>query len=339
MKIKHILFPQVNTAKLIEEEIGKPAENEVMVQTAFSSISCGTERANITGVPAVSIYSKEDCEVIFPRYGGYSSSGIVIAKGEKVTSVEIGDRVAMSCSFHKSINVLDEENVVKIKDDRVSLESAALCYIGTFSIAAVRKTKLELGESAMIMGLGILGLLAIQFAKAAGATPVIAVDPVKERREKALELGADYAFNPFDKDFIEKVKQVTDGGVNTAIEVTGFGSGLNQCLDCMKKFGRIALLGCTRDKDFTVDYYRKVHGPGIQLIGAHTHARPKYESHSGYFTQRDDIEAILKLCAMGRITLDGMVDEVYKPEECENVYMRLINDKNYPAVTQFDWRD
>ncbi len=337
MKIKHIFFPQVNTAKIVEEETCDPSENEVVVQTAFSSISCGTEKANITGVPAVSINSEEDCEVIFPRYGGYSSSGIVIAKGDKVATVEIGDRVAMSCSFHKSINTLNESDVVKITDDRVSLQSAALCYIGTFSIAAVRKTKLELGESAMVMGLGILGLLAVQFAKLAGAAPVIAVDPVKERREKALKLGADYAFDPFDIDFVEKVKEVSDGGVNVAIEVTGFGSGLNQCLDCMKKFGRVALLGCTRDKNFTVDYYRKVHGPGIQLIGAHTHARPQYDSYPGYFTQRDDIKAILKLCAMGRITLDGMVDEVYKPEECENVYARLINDKDYPPVMQFDW--
>ena len=91
--------------------------------------------------------------------------------------------------------------------------------------------------------------------------------------------------------------------MKTAIEVTGLGAGLNQTLDCMAKFGRVALLGCTRDSDFTVDYYRKVHGPGIQLIGAHTMARPSCESAPGYFTAEDDMKTLIKLCALGRNNL------------------------------------
>ena len=337
MKNKQILFTKLNTAELVDVEYREPAENEVVVETFFSSISCGTERANITGDPNVSVFSKGDEPVVFPREAGYSSSGVVIAKGIGVKSVEIGDKVVMSWSAHKKINVLPEQNVVRFDDDRISMQDAALCHIGTFPMAAIRKTRLEVGESMMVMGLGILGLMAVWFAKCAGAVPVIAVDPVPERREKALKFGADYALDPFEADFAEKVKKLTDGGVNTAIEVTGLGSGLNQCLDCMARFGRIALLGCTRDKNFTVDYYRKVHGPGIQLIGAHTAARPNIESAPGYFTQRDDIKTILKLCAMGRIKLTDMVDAVYSPENCSEVYSRLINDKNFPVVAQFDW--
>ena len=206
-------------------------------------------------------------------------------------------------------------------------------------MAAVRKTKVELGESMLVMGLGILGLLSVIFSKQSGAVPVIAVDPVKERREKALAFGADYALDPTDNDFVAKVKELSDGGVNCAIEVTGLGVGLDQALDCMAKFGRIALLGCTRDKNFTIDYYRKVHGPGIQIIGAHTMARPEYESHEGYFTQRDDIKTVLKLCAAKRIDLNKIIDEVYIPEDCAEVYTRLINDKSFPVISQFDWRD
>lgn len=339
IKNKQILFTRVNTAELLDAKCPEPAENEVVVETHFSSISCGTEKANITGDPNVSIYATEEESIAFPREAGYSSAGVVIAKGNGVKSVEIGDKVVMSWSKHIRINVLLEENVVKFEDDRISMQEAALCHIGTFPMAAVRKTRLEIGESMMVMGLGILGLMAVLFAKSAGAVPVIAVDPVPERREKALKFGADYALDPFEKDFVEKVKKLTDNGVNTAIEVTGLGAGLNQCLDCMAPFGRIALLGCTRDKDFTVDYYRKVHGPGIQLIGAHTAARPKQESAAGFFTQRDDIKTILRLCSMGRIKLANMVDEVVKPTDCAAVYDRLVNDKNFPTVVQFDWRN
>lgn len=106
----------------------------------------------------------------------------------------------------------------------------------------------------------------------------------------------------------------------------------------MKRFGRVALLGCTRNSEFTVDYYRKVHAPGITLIGAHTIARPDNESHPGWFTHTDDIKAILKLCAMGRMNMAEMVKETHSPNDCGEVYTRLIEDKNFPAVVQFDWR-
>ena len=212
-----------------------------------------------------------------------------------------------------------------------------MANIATFPLAALRKTKLEIGESAMVMGLGILGLLAVALARIAGAVPVIAVDPVKERREKALKIGADYVFDPFDEDFAEKVKSVTKSGVNVAIEVTGQGAGLNETLDCMAKFGRVALLGCTRNSDFTVDYYRKVHGPGISLIGAHTHARPQIESYPGYFTTADDIKTFLTLCATGRLNVKEIIEETYSPAECTAVYDRLATDKNFPTVVQFDW--
>ncbi len=337
MKNQQILFTKINVAELLDVPVRKPAANEVVVRTAFSTVSCGTERANITGDPNVSIFSEENELVVFPRICGYSSSGVVVDKGADVQSLNVGDRVVMSWSNHEKYNVLPENNVVKIDYDGTSMQAAAICHIGTFPMAALRKTQLEIGESMLVMGLGILGLLAVQLAKAAGAVPVLAVDPNPARREKALALGADYALDPFAPDFVAEVKSLSEGGVNAAIEVTGLGAGLNQCLDCMKPFGRIALLGCTRDKNFTVDYYRKVHGPGIALIGAHTNARPKLESAPHYFTQRDDVQTMIKLSALGRIRLEDMVDEVYSPIECPEVYTRLVNDKNFPPVVQFDW--
>lgn len=335
MTCKQIVFTEINKAELIETELPAVTSGLVKVKTEITSISCGTERANITGDPNVSCFGKP--EVVFPRYSGYSSAGTVVEIGEDVKSVKVGDRVAMFWSAHREYNVLPEKNVVKIEYDNISFKEAALGHIANFPMAAVRKTRLETGESMMVMGLGILGLFAVGIARASGAVPVIAVDPVKERREKALKFGADYAFDPFDADFEKKVKAVTDGGVNTAVEVTGSGAGLNETLDCMAKFGRVALLGCTRNSDFNIDYYRKVHGPGISLIGAHTLARPNEESSAGYFTHRDDLKAFLKLVAMKRMNVLDIIDATYSPKDCSEVYTRLINDKNFPVVSQFDW--
>ncbi len=331
---RQIVFTGINTAELVEVDYPTPGDNDIIVKTEISSISAGTERANITGDPNISIYAEGS--VVFPRYAGYSSSGTVVEVGRNITDVQVGDKVAMSWSHHVAYNAISAGNYVKIPEG-VTMKEAALCHISTFPMAALRKTRLEIGESIMVMGLGVLGMLAVMFAKVAGGAPVIAADPVKERRERALRCGADLALDPFDPHFAEQVKALTGGGVNAAIEVTGCGAGLNECLDCMQKFGRVALLGCTRDKNFTVDYYRKVHAPGISLIGAHTMARPITESSPGAFTQKDDIKATLKLLQYGRVRLDAEVDELHSPAECTEVYDRLIHEPHFPVFVQFDW--
>ncbi len=337
MKCGQIVFTEKNKAELLEMEVSEPNENEVMVETFFSTISCGTERANLTGDPNVS--GGQSYEVKFPRYLGYNVSGVVVKKGSNVKSVEVGDRVVVYWSVHKKYNVVPKERVVKIDDESISFESGAMSFISTFPMAAIRKTHIEMGESAMVMGLGILGMIAVKLLRAAGAVPIIAADPNPARRKIALENGADYAFDPLKEGFAKEVKRVTNGGVNVAIEVTGVGAGFNEVLDCMAKFGRIALLGCTRNSDFTVDYYGKIHAPGITIIGAHTNARPEVESHPGYFTHRDDIKAVLKLISGGRICLEDIIEETHDPTECEEVYNRLAFDKDFPVVVQFDWRN
>ena len=218
----------------------------------------------------------------------------------------------------------------------MDVETAALVHIATFPLAALRKCRTELGDSVIVMGQGVLGQMAVQLAHAAGAVPVIAVDPVPEKRARALELGADDALDPCDADFVRTVKRLTGGGARVAIEVTGLGSGLDMVLDCMARFGRVALLGCTRSSDFTIDYYRKVHAPGITMIGAHTQARPREESHEGWWTERDDVQALFRLCMAGRLPLRDLLEEVHSPLECGEVYARLAKGGGFPVV-QFDW--
>jgi threonine dehydrogenase-like Zn-dependent dehydrogenase len=205
-------------------------------------------------------------------------------------------------------------------------------------LAAIRKTKLEIGESALVMGLGILGIFAVQELEAAGAYPIIAADPVKERREFALKMGADYAVDPTEADFAKTVDRLSEGGVSVCIEVTGLGIGLIQALDCMREMGRVALLGCTRSSKFEIDYYGKVHGRGITMIGAHTIARPQTESSAGLWTDRDDIKTLLLLAKSGRVNFKDMISEKHSPEAAQEVYDRLASEKNFPIGVLFDWR-
>lgn len=337
MKNKYIAFTAPGIAELREEELRSPNAGEVLVEVVRSTISSGTERANLSGNPNIGIGPDlPDMATYFPRRLGYSCAGYVKEVGEGVTHVKVGDRVCVSWSTHNQYVIKDAGNIHKLPDN-VDWKDAALGLIGTFPMAAIRKCRLEMGESAIVMGQGVLGQVAVQLLRLSGACPIIAVDPDPAKRERALELGADYVFDPFAPDFVKNVKSLT-GGVKVAIEVTGNGKALDQVLDCMARFGRVALLGCTRDSNFTIDYYRKVHGPGITLIGAHTLARPDHESHPGWWTTRDDIAALLRLTSMGRLHMGDLVQETHKPEECPEVYARLMVEKVFPVV-QFQWRE
>ena len=335
MHSKQIVFTKPNAAELLTVSLEPLKPNGVQVATEVSTVSSGTERANITGDLNVSVLAKEK-EAVFPRRAGYSSAGRVLAVGESVTNFKPGDRVAMFWSSHSQFQNLPESQCLKLPDS-VTSEEAALFHITTFPLAAIRKCRLEMGESALVMGQGILGLLAVKLLRIAGAVPIIAADPIPEKRQRALEAGADFALDPFAPDFASKVKKITDGGVKVAIEVTGNGKALDSTLDCVAKLGRVALLGCTRDPNFTIDYYRKVHGPGITLVGAHTNARPGLESAPGYWTQRDDFACVLALTVGGRLVLKDMIEETHSPEEAPAVYTRLVTEPSFPVV-QFDWR-
>ncbi len=335
MVSKYIVFASKNHAELAEREILPPGPEEVQVRLAVSSISSGTERANLSGELNVSIgtYYKE---AQFPRYSGYSSAGVVEAVGERVTKVKPGDRVALIWSTHSQVLNIRQSCVFPIGDD-ISFEEAALLHIACFPLAALRKCRLEIGESVVVMGMGILGILSLPLLRAAGAVPIVAVDPKAEKREKALKSGADHALDPYAPDFAQETRALTGGGARTAIEVTGVGKGLDGALDCMAPRGRVALLGCTRHSDFTIDYYHKVHGPGITLIGAHTDARPREESYGGYWTAQDDMNALIRLSRSGRIRLAALVDETHSPLEAPEIYTRLVSEPSFPLV-QFDWR-
>lgn len=346
---KSIVFTGPGRVELIEEELALPQAGEVLVRLVRSCISSGTDRANVMGVPdaGVGIFAKGD-GVTWPRRCGYSSSGVIEALGADVEGLSVGDRVAVSWSVHASHVVLPATRVYLLPDN-VSFEEAAWTHIATFPMAAIRKCRLEMGEGALVMGQGVLGQLAVKLLRAAGATPVIAADPVPIKRKRALELGADAALDPSAADFAADARSLCRGerrvmramvpmdGPRVAIEVTGVGAALDQALDAVAPYARIALLGCTRDSNFRIDYYHKVHGRGVTIVGAHTLARCEDESAPGWWTERDDAEAFLRLLSLDRISLRDFTEEVRQPTECSAVYARLACGGPFPNV-QFDWQ-
>lgn len=331
MQSKTIVFTKPETAELQAKELPDVAANKVMVKMEYTVVSGGTERALIMGMP--------NTPQQFPISSGYCGVGFVTKTGEAVKKVAAGDRVLVYHGIHTEYNIVPESDVTKVENNDIDSLDAAFVIIASMGLGGVRKLEIELGESAMIMGLGLLGMFSVQFCRLSGANPVIAVDLNEDRRKLALKLGADYALDPLDKDFTEKVKVITKGkGVNACIEVTGASAAMKQALECASWLGRISLLGCTRVSDCAIDYYTQVHRPGVKLIGAHNLVRPKVESYPHHWTHHDDCRAILDMIERGRIDVRPIVSRVVRPEEAPEIYSELCNDKNFPMGTVFDWR-
>ncbi len=334
--MKRIAFVSKGKAALVDWNIAPLPANCVRIKTLYTAISAGTERANLMGDGALSPAVRGVQEVTYPRYLGYSSTGIVTEVGAACRRIKVGDTVQAFWTSHSEYQNLPEARVQVIPEG-VDPEDAAFAFIGSFPLASIRKMRVEIGESAMVMGLGILGLFAIQFLNACGATPIIAADPNPERRALALTMGADYAFDSTAPDFSDNIRAITNGkGVNCVVEVSGVGAALNQALDVTAKMGRVALLGCTRFPT-EVDFYHDVHGKGVSLIGAHTNARPDVESYPGHWTHFDDCRAIMMLCKHKKINIAALRNGIYDPKDCEAVYDRLATDKNFPIGVGFDW--
>jgi len=165
MNSRYIVFESIGKAVLKKFEVPQLKAGEVLLENEYTVVSAGTERANLMNLPNTSM--------IFPYFPGYSGIGRVVAVGDGVENVKVHDRALASYSGHRSHAVQKAADLTVVKDDRIESLDAAFVVIGAMGLQGVRKLQLQLGESAMVIGLGILGIFATQMAALDGAIPVI----------------------------------------------------------------------------------------------------------------------------------------------------------------------
>ena len=330
MKAKAIQFVSRGKAEFSEIDFNDAVPpNCVMLKTICTLISPGTEFACISGAVTQSKY---------PMILGYSAVATVLKTGENVTKFSVGDRCLCYHSGHMNYQMMPESNLVKIPDDSLPSEEAVYCVVGCMGFQGVRRCRPEFGESLMVMGLGLLGQFAVQTARLSGCFPVIGLDFNEQRRSIALESGADAVFSPDDPELEKKIRELTNGkGVNSVIEVTGNPQAVVQGLKLTARFGRFALVGCSRTPTENIDFYNLVHRPGISVIGAHNMARPLNDQRPGVWTMAEDMEILLKYMAAGRLNCKQLHTMTAAPAEAPGIYDRLYaRDPNLLGVV-FDW--
>ena len=310
-----------------------PTPHEVVVKAACSLISAGTELAMYSGTH--SGFSRPDPPQ-FPVDMGYALAGSVQAVGCEVTEWAEGDRVVVYAP-HGDWALCDARTTkMRRLPPDVTLEQGTLAVLGGVSAVGVREGKVTLGETVVVLGLGLIGQFAAQLSRLSGARPVIGVDLLPSRVRTAGASGI-CALNPNRSDVGQTVKEVTGGRMaEVVIEATGNPHVVPQALDLAGDGGRVVLLGSPRGTA-EIDLYRAVHHKGVSLIGAHARVSGHAYTTRDPWTRERNLDLVLRLFADGSLSSEGLISHRIRPDDAGETYEMLVERPNDFLGVLIEW--
>jgi threonine dehydrogenase-like Zn-dependent dehydrogenase len=274
--------------------------------------------------------------------------GEVVAVGPGVTSIKEGDRFALR-EPHKeyvTVSTVSSETRQLLTQPPSQLypvpgglsdEEAPWAGLATIVQNGVRRAEQNLGETVIIIGLGLLGQLAVQYARLLGAKHVIALDLTKQRLEMAAAHGATVTLLLDVAEAREQVLRLTDGvGADVVYDVTGAAPVFSSALTLLRRFGRLVLLGDTGDptqQHLTGDLITK----GLSVIGAHDSNPPTESTDHTYWSKSRMVNLFFTYLSRGDMRVADLVTHRYSPLEAEQAYRLLCEDRASAMGVIFDW--
>jgi threonine dehydrogenase-like Zn-dependent dehydrogenase len=233
---RELITPAQEQVAFREYEPPPLAEGQVRVKSLFAAAKHGSEMSIFKGYASprggfdgeLRLFDYQGQGVNYPVRLGNMGVGEVVELGPGVTQLKEGDRV-----FHHS--PFREEHVwpetARVLPDGVPWQAAVCLDPADFGLGAVRDGHVRIGDAVAVFGLGAIGLMALQFCRLSGAHPIIAVDPLKNRRQAALACGADLVLDPTACDAGVEIKQATaNRGADVVIEYSGHHLAMQQAL-------------------------------------------------------------------------------------------------------------
>ena len=241
LKTRALWFTAPRIAALREEIVPSPGPGEVRVEAIASAVSAGTEMLVYRGeVPEDLPLDLPTLEgsYAFPIKYGYAAVGRVMDTGSHVEHLSPGDAVFVHHP-HQEVFVVPARMSVRIPDRLEPLLGVFAANLET-ALNVVHDTPVRFGETALVFGQGVVGLLVARLLKLAGAEQVLVVDPIEERRNLALAAGADGAFEP--EGLNERVTEITGGrGADVAVETSGSVVALQSAIDAVATEGTVVV--------------------------------------------------------------------------------------------------
>jgi polar amino acid transport system substrate-binding protein len=191
---------------------------------------------------------------------GYSCAGEVIAVGSEIKDIQVGDYVACggAGAYHAEVVSVFRNLCVKVPKE-VPLDQAAFSTIASIALQGIRQADLRLGENCTVIGLGLIGLLTVQFLRAAGIKTIgVDIDPAKIT--KALSMGCDKAFCRSEAGITHTINNETGGFGTDAVIITAGTSSLDPVElagEICRKKGKVIIVGAVPTGFSRANYYKK----------------------------------------------------------------------------------
>ena len=349
------------TGELKVEELPPPAlkPGGVLVRTAFSLISAGTERTIVETAQSSligkarsrpdlvrqvfdtfkreglrSTYEKVKSRLDQSKPLGYSASGVVMAVGGEVQEFRVGDRVACAgggYATHSEIIFVPKNLCAKLPDG-ASLESACYTTVGSIALQGLRQADMRLGETVAVIGLGLVGQLTVQLLKAAGCT-VIGIDIDKAACELAKKSGADTVAS--DSQSARALCQsLTEGRGADCVVITA-GTKSNEPIELAGELARdrarVVAVGSVGLDVPRHSYFAKELDLRISRSYGPGRYDPEYEEKGndypiGYvrWTEKRNMESFLRLAADGRINTELLTTHRFSVSRATEAYNLIL---------------
>src|SRR6266436_1270846 len=352
-----LLNTATGKASLIEAPIPSLQKGHVLIRTRYTLISAGTERMLVDFGRASMIdkarQQPDKVRMVFdkvrtdglmaaidavrskldqPLALGYSNVGTVIEAGEGVTEFRAGDRVVSNGSHAGVVSV--PKNLCARIPDNVEDESAVFTVLGAIGLQGLRLAQPTLGETVVVTGLGLIGLMTVQMLRAHGCR-VMGIDYNPQRLEMARQFGA-YAVDPSASDDVVKyAKDFSRGrGVDAVIITASTESSepVSQAAKMCRRRGRIVLVGVTGLKLSRQDFYEKEitfqvscsYGPGRYDV-SYEQKGQDYPVGFVRWTEQRNFEAVLDLMASNALNVAPLITHHFPVERAEAAYSVLTS--------------
>lgn len=286
-------------------------------------------------------------EAVFTRLNqplplGYCNVGRVVEVGKGVTTLQVGDRVA-SNGNHAEYVLVPENLTAKIPEN-VTDEEATFTVIGAIGLQGIRLAQPTLGESVVVIGLGLIGLMTAELLKANGCK-VIGIDPDDHKLQLAREKGI-HALNPNSGNNPVKAVMSLTGNIGAdAVIITASSKSdeiVHQAAAMSRKRGRIVLVGVVGLNIRRADFYEKEltfqvscsYGPG-RYDDRYEQKGEDYPLPFVRWTEKRNFEAVLLAMAAGSIKVEPLITERVALENFESIYGNLSNKATIASILEY----
>lgn len=278
-----------------------------------------------------------------PLIMGHEASGEIAELGANVKGWQLGDRVTFDSTIYPlndwytlqgRYNLSNDRQVLGVSPfefkkhgafaqyvsvpahilykipETVSFEQAAMVEPVAVAAHAIAISKIQAGQSAVVVGAGMVGTFVVKMLEIAGASPIVAVDLDKEKLKLAKEFGATHAFKSTDENLLGNIQECTKGrGADFGFEVVGISETVNTCINSLRKGGTAVLVG---------NLSPKINVPLQKIVTSEL-------SLLGSCAINGEYEMVLDLMASGKVSVDKMISAVAPLSEGATWFKRLYN--------------